>query len=120
MHETSAGIESDMGEDVKDAQPLPSQREVPLNSNLGALQRYRWDPKNHRLVRVPFHLTPEDFGVAGGEQCRGEDDATLVPSEDGHVDMGADERMKTEYFSDRGNSPPPETLDEPRPSVPQS
>ncbi|KAI9567348.1 PUA-like domain-containing protein [Boletus coccyginus] len=120
MHGTSAGIDFDMGEDVKDAQPLPSQREVPVNLNLGALQRYRWDPKNLRLVRVPFHLTPEDFGVAGGEQCRGEDDATLVPSEDGHVDMAADERMETEYFSGRDNSPRPEILDEPHASVPQS
>ncbi|KAI9567349.1 PUA-like domain-containing protein [Boletus coccyginus] len=116
MHKTSAGIDFDMDEDVKDARPPPSQRGVPPNLNPGALQRYRWDPKNHQLVRVPFHL-PEDLGVAGGEQCRGEDDATLVPSDDGHVD---DERMETEYFSDRDNSPRPETLDEPRASAPQS
>ena len=123
MHETSAGIEFDVGEvelDVKDTQPPPSQRGVPPGLNRSALPRYRWDPKNHELVRVPSQLIPEDFEVADGEQCRGEDDATLVPSEDGYVDVAADERMETEYFSDRGYSPPPETLDEPRASFPQS
>lgn len=44
---------------------------------------YRWDPKKNELVRVPIQ---EDLDTAE------EDDATLVPSEDGH----GNECMETE------------------------
>ncbi|KAF8556215.1 hypothetical protein OG21DRAFT_695440 [Imleria badia] len=115
--ETSAGIDFDIGGvdlDVKDEQPQPPQLRV--SPKPGALPRYRWDPKKGELVRLPA-ADPIPAGIDGAEgdegEYRGEDDATLVPSEDGHVDMSANARMETEYFSDRG-TPRPGTPDEAR------
>jgi hypothetical protein len=90
-------------------QRVPPQRGVPKPD---ALPRYRWDPKKNELVRLPTsHPIPEDL-----DAVEGEDDATLVPSEYGHGNMPANERMGTEYFSVWGNSPRSGTPDEPRAS----
>ncbi|KAH0833102.1 PUA-like domain-containing protein [Lanmaoa asiatica] len=104
MSEASTGIDFNTGEvdpDVKDLQPPSRQRASPKP---GVLPRYRWDPKKNELVKLlASHIVQEGLEVAGGdeEEHRGEDDATLVPSEDGHLN----ERMETEYFSDMDTSP---------------
>ncbi|KAG9315054.1 PUA-like domain-containing protein [Chiua virens] len=73
-----AMIELDSQADAEQPKPLSPQR--PASSNLNKnpdirkLPRYRWDPKTNGLVRLPLQ---EDVGVEG------EDDATLVPDEDG-------------------------------------
>lgn len=116
--ETPAGTDFSMGDidlDVKSERPRPLKRRLSLRPD--ALPRYRWDAKRGELVRLPAaNPTPVAMDTAEGDEdeYRGEDDATLVPSEDGQVDTSVNARMETEYFSDRGTP----RLDEPRASGP--
>lgn len=103
----STGV--DMGEsnpDVKCPQPMTPQ---PVPPKPSALPRYRWDPRNNRLIRVPTSDTIGESDDAAGADEEGNrvegDDATLVPSEDGHVDVP--DRMEMDCLSDTGNADEP-------------
>ncbi|KAG6374336.1 PUA-like domain-containing protein [Boletus reticuloceps] len=122
--EAPAGIEFNMiaaDNDVKhEQQQHPSPHHI-VPAKPGALPRYRWDPETNQLIRLPAPPPMQESPSAaeGEEEYRGEDDVTLVPSEDSRAGvemMPANERLETEYFSDRGNSPQIADPDEPRTS----
>jgi len=108
MPETFSGVDSIMAEadaDVKERLPPPIQRG--LSPKHSAIPRYRWDKKNKLLIPLKFPaFDPVPADSEAEEYRRGEDDVTLVASEDGLFDMPANERIGTEYFTDRGTPPP--------------
>lgn len=64
----------------------------------GVLPTYKWNPSKQTLVPVvplPLSHPIQDTAEGDEEEHPGEDDATLVPSEDGHVH----DRLATQYFS---------------------
>jgi len=97
MPENSTMDEMDL--DVKVPQAPSDQRRDPPNS--GVLPTYKWVTGRQVLVPVvrppTSHTIQGDIDMAEGDEEEHRDDATLVPSEDGHVC----ERMETEY--DGGN-----------------
>ncbi|KAF8440333.1 PUA-like domain-containing protein [Boletus edulis BED1] len=122
--EASAGIDFNMIATDNDVKHEQQQHPIPqhiVSAKPGALARYRWDPQTNQLIRLPAPppMQERPSVAEGEEEYRGEDDVTLVPSEDDRAGvemMPANERLETEYFSDRGNSPQIVDPDEPRTS----
>lgn len=104
ISESSTGVNFGMDEsdpNINYPQPPFPQRRV--SPKLDTLPRYRWDPKKRELVKISTSgVIPRNSDAAERNEeaeNRVEDDATLVPSEDGHIN----ERMETEYFSETGS-----------------